>query len=49
MFNSTNLVASPPPAATPTSSRSAQCADRAYRGLTVAFMLMLLASLWLFR
>ncbi len=49
MHTNTNTVAGTPPAVASTPSRLAPGSERAYRGLTVAFMVLLLASLWLFR
>ena len=49
MHTSTNSVAGTPPAATSNPSRLDLGSERAYRGLTVAFTILLLASLWLFR
>jgi len=39
----------PPRASEPGLPRTSASAERAYQGLTIAFMLLLLASLWLFR
>ena len=36
-------------AATHNIPQASRSAERAYQGLTIAFMLLLLASLWLFR
>ena len=40
---------SAPREATNNTSKKSPYAERAYQGLTIAFVLLLLASLWLFR
>jgi hypothetical protein len=49
MQTSSQPVANTPPAATSDLPQPNLSAERAYQGLTIAFMLLLLASLWLFR
>ncbi|MGA3130055.1 MAG: hypothetical protein ABSD59_04595 [Terracidiphilus sp.] len=49
MQTSSQPVANTPPVATPEFREPNLSAERAYQGLTIAFMLLLLASLWLFR
>jgi len=49
MFTSSQPVANTPSAAKPDPAQANGCAERTYQGLTIAFMLLLLASLWLFR
>jgi hypothetical protein len=49
MQTSPQPVANTPPNATPKVPQPSLCAERIYQALTIAFMLLLLGSLWLFR
>jgi hypothetical protein len=49
MHTSPQSVSDTPPPATPDSPQPSPYAERIYQGLTIAFMLLLLGSLWLFR
>jgi hypothetical protein len=49
MHPSPQSVANTPPTAAPNSPQPSLSAERVYQGLTIAFMLLLLGSLWLFR
>ena len=49
MRSSTQSVANTPPPVTPNIPQPSLCAERIYQVLTIAFMLLLLGSLWVFR
>jgi hypothetical protein len=49
MCTSPQSASSAPSAASPKIPQSSLWAERTYQGLTVAAMLLILASLWLFR
>ena len=49
MRTSPHSAYSTPPIATPNNSQPSLWAERTYQGLTVAAMLWILGSLWLFR
>jgi hypothetical protein len=49
MYTSPQPMANTPPSATPNSPQPSPYAERIYQALTIAFMVLLLGSLWLFR
>jgi len=49
MHTSPQSVSNTPSAATSGNPQPSPYAERIYQGLTIAFMLLLLGSLWLFR
>jgi len=49
MRNSPQPASTTLPAAMPSNPQTSLCAERAYQGLTIAAMLWILGSLWLFR
>jgi hypothetical protein len=49
MHTTTHSAAETPHQSAPHLPRQTLSAERAYQGLTIAFMFLLLASLWLFR
>jgi hypothetical protein len=49
MYTSPQSASSTPPAATPNMPQPSLWAERTYQGLTIAAMLWILGSLWLFR